>query len=198
MNSSNTHYQITDDHIGIFDNFYDDNLIEKYINYFELYSKNFKTHYRNNALKVKDESVCLMTQNYFEPLDLNLNYLTADFIDIFFQKIYPIYVQKYQILNDITQSIFDIKMQKTKPGEGYHIWHCENDYSGARSRICAFMLYLNDVNEGGETEFLHQKMRISPQKNRLVIWPSYFTHPHRGNPPISGEKYILTGWVEHS
>jgi hypothetical protein len=65
-----------------------------------------------------------------------------------------------------------------------------------RTRICAFILYLNDVEEGGETEFLYQKTRIKPERNKLILWPTSYTHIHRGNPPLSGEKYILTGWVE--
>jgi len=58
------------------------------------------------------------------------------------------------------------------------------------------MLYLNDNFEGGETEFIYQKDRIKPRKNRLLIWPAAYTHVHRGNPPINGDKYIITGWVE--
>ena len=58
------------------------------------------------------------------------------------------------------------------------------------------MLYLNSVTEGGETEFLYQKRRIKPQQGRLLIFPAGFTHTHRGNPPLSGNKYILTSWVE--
>jgi len=55
---------------------------------------------------------------------------------------------------------------------------------------------LNDVEEGGETEFLYLKKRFKPIRDRLLIFPAGFTHTHRGNPPLSGDKYILTGWVE--
>ena len=55
------------------------------------------------------------------------------------------------------------------------------------------MVYLNDVEEGGETEFLYQQLKIKPSKGRVVIWPGSFTHLHRGNPPMS-TKYIATGW----
>ena len=58
------------------------------------------------------------------------------------------------------------------------------------------MLYLNTVEEGGETEFLYQSVRFKPVKNTLLIWPAGYTHTHRGNPPLSNEKYIVTGWVE--
>ena len=78
-------------------------------------------------------------------------------------------------------------------GEGYHFWHCENAAMKARNRILAFMVYLNDVTEGGETEFLYQKCRFKPEKNTMLVWPAQFTHVHRGNPPLSNDKYIITG-----
>ena len=58
------------------------------------------------------------------------------------------------------------------------------------------MLYLNDVKEGGETEFLYQHKRYQPKEGTLLIFPAGFTHTHRGNPPISNDKYIVTGWLE--
>jgi len=39
-------------------------------------------------------------------------------------------------------------------------------------------------------------MRVKPKKGRLILFPAGFTHTHRGNPPLDGEKYIITGWVE--
>ena len=64
------------------------------------------------------------------------------------------------------------------------------------NRIMAWMIYLNDVEDGGETEFLYQSMRVKPKQGTLVLWPAHFTHMHRGNPPLSGEKYIMTSWLE--
>ena len=58
------------------------------------------------------------------------------------------------------------------------------------------MFYLNDVQEGGETEFYYQDLSIKPRKGTMVIAPAYFTHTHRGNVPISNDKYILTSWVQ--
>jgi len=64
------------------------------------------------------------------------------------------------------------------------------------NRLLTRMVYLNDVEEGGETEFLYQSMRVKPKQGTLVIWPAAFTHTHRGNPPLSNSKYIVTGWTE--
>ena len=88
------------------------------------------------------------------------------------------------------------KMQKTGPGEGYHVWHSELD-TMATKRILAWGLFLNDVEEGGELEFLHQGVRFKPKRGALVIWPANFTHLHRGNPPLSGDKYLVTGWYQY-
>ena len=62
-------------------------------------------------------------------------------------------------------------------------------------RTWTTMIYLNDVEEGGETEFLHFSKRIKPKTGRIVIWPAGFPYVHRGNPPLSGVKYILTSWM---
>jgi hypothetical protein len=58
------------------------------------------------------------------------------------------------------------------------------------------MVYLNDVQNGGETEFLYQSLRIKPTKGTAIVWPSEFTHTHRGNPPLSNNKFIITSWFE--
>ena len=55
------------------------------------------------------------------------------------------------------------------------------------------MTYLNDVENGG-TEFMYQNL-ISPAKKGLtLLWPAYYTHPHRGQISSKQEKYIATAW----
>jgi|TARA_B100001094_G_scaffold140545_1_gene136233 hypothetical protein len=91
-----------------------------------------------------------------------------------------------------------VKMQKTYPRGGYHIWHSEVDSIEMVHRVLAWMLYLNDIPEGeGETEFLFQGLRLQPEQGTLLIWPAHFTHMHRGNPVYTTEKYIATGWIEY-
>ena len=90
----------------------------------------------------------------------------------------------------------NLKIQKTLPTQGYHVWHVEyNKGYHNEARAFVFSIYLNDVEEGGETEFLHFSKRVKPKKGRIVIWPAAFPYLHRGNPPLSGEKYILTSWM---
>lgn len=110
---------------------------------------------------------------------------------------YKDYAAKYSILMESAKhGISSMRVQKTESGGGYHDWHYESNGRFHGHRVLAFMLYLNTVNEGGETEFLYQKTRLNAVEGRFVIWPATFTHTHRGNPPLSGNKYIVTGWIE--
>jgi hypothetical protein len=90
----------------------------------------------------------------------------------------------------------DWRFQKTQMSEGYHEWHCEAGGAPFTRRMLAWTIYLNTVEQGGETEFLYQSLRVAPVKGTMVVFPCQFTHVHRGNPPLSGDKYIITGWVE--
>ena len=63
-------------------------------------------------------------------------------------------------------------------------------------KIIAAQLFLNTVEEGGETEFLYQNKRLPPVQGTLALYPAGYTHTHRGNPPLKGNKYIMTTWLE--
>ena len=103
-------------------------------------------------------------------------------------------IQYDQVANVNLQTI-GIKLQKTPPGGGYHVWHYENSSFRAANRELAWMIYLNDMPEGeAETEFLYQKKRYRPQTGTLLIWPAGMTHVHRGNTVFTHDKYITTGW----
>jgi len=187
--------EVREDFIGIFDNFFPENLIEGYLKYFEYCESNNLIYGRDDPARRKDLAINTMG---VEIRERYIQYEQKEFVQIFYSQIWPLYVKKFDLFDKISgkHTIYDIKIQKTKPSEGYHIWHAEQSSKKFADRVFAFTLYLNDVEEGGETEFLYQKCRIKPQKNRLVLWPGHLTHTHRGNPPLSGEKYITTGWLE--
>ena len=121
--------------------------------------------------------------------------------DLFFdglQRCYDAYTNKYSTLrNNGNIRATVMKLQRTSPGGGYHVWHGEQGPGDNARRVVVYMLYLNSIapEEGAETEFLYQKKRFNPVENTMVIWPAAYTHAHRGN-PVLGEtyKYIVTGW----
>jgi prolyl 4-hydroxylase len=85
-------------------------------------------------------------------------------------------------------------------GDSYNN-HCL--FSGQRTYTC--MIYLNDVEEGGETDFLEINTTFSPKKGMAIIWKNSngtgTENPasiHAGMPVIKGRKMIITKWYrEH-
>jgi hypothetical protein len=123
--------------------------------------------------------------------------IANEFNNIFWNKCYKEYSDKFDILKHFNKhTIYSMKLQKTKPGQGFHTWHAETADRESTPRLLTWTVYLNDEFEAGETEFLYQQYRYKPQKGDCIIFPAAYTHTHRGNPPIGGDKYIITGWVE--
>jgi hypothetical protein len=87
-----------------------------------------------------------------------------------------------------------MKLQRTEKGGGYHFFHFEAMDQPTSDRVLVWTIYLNDIEDGGETEFLYQSKRVKAKKGDICIFPANFLYTHRGNPPLSGTKYIVTGW----
>jgi len=86
------------------------------------------------------------------------------------------------------------QIQYYKPSEGFKQWHCERACKKFQYRVLVFMTYLNDVDDGG-TDFKYQNFTSPAKKGLTVIWPSDWTHTHKGQISHTKEKYIVTGWV---
>ena len=57
------------------------------------------------------------------------------------------------------------------------------------------MTYLNNVEDGGATNFSHYGISVKPEIGKTLIWPAEWTHAHNGRIVNSGKKYIITGWM---
>ena len=111
------------------------------------------------------------------------------------------YIEEYKFCNKYASfGIAEgVNVQHYLPNEGYHEWHCERTNANypSTTRHLVFMMYLNDVDDGGETEFYYQKIKIKPQKGKMIIWAADWTHTHRGITSPTQEKYIITGWFNY-
>lgn len=86
-------------------------------------------------------------------------------------------------------------IQRTNPGEHYH-WHIDGGSHNFSHRQLVAIWYLNDVvGPGGETEFLFQNIKVTPEAGKLILFPPFWTHEHRGITLEKGVKYIVTTWV---
>jgi hypothetical protein len=90
------------------------------------------------------------------------------------------------------------QIQYYGPNDGFYAWHTERTgkSSTCNNRHLVYMIYLNDVTDGGGTEFLHQEKVFQPVKGKTLIWPADWTYTHRGIPSPTQDKYILTGWYD--
>lgn len=146
------------------------------------------------GFKNQDERIFMDMSNHN-----NMFHVDADLCKFFYQTLMNTYNEKYRAKYDSLAAVVQhspkgMSVQKTRPHQGYHAWHCENADLCTSSRVMAYTLYLNSVEEGGETEFLYQGVKIKPEPGKLAIFPAYYTHPHRGNPIYKGVKYIVSGW----
>ncbi len=111
------------------------------------------------------------------------------------------YILKYPYCNKYAgwRILENTLIQHYEPGQGYHQWHTErySDDNLISARHLVFLTYLNDVTDGGETEFFHQKLKVNPKKGLTIIFPADWTHTHRGITSLTQNKYIVTGWFNY-
>lgn len=202
-----------DDFIGVFNDAYTQQQCDKYIQFFNnaqkaglvvdrLRSENVSP-FSKDDLSTTANGTHLTDKMLDDTPELaEIYHHSSEFAEVLMTKALKEYCKRYPGLagfpdGEKKMQIQDSKIQKTSPGQGYHVWHHEHGSSGrSPRRVLAFSLYLNNVEEGGETEFIYQKVRFKPVMGQLLIWPAYFTHAHRGNPPLSGNKHLVTGWIE--
>ena len=105
------------------------------------------------------------------------------------------YAQKYQSVMRMTAPANHRMsvpiIEKIEPGQGFG-WHIDAGPRDTYDRFVSALCYLRTVEEGGHTEFPYQQLAIRPTKGLLVLFPPFWTHLHRGAPPVRGVKYNLT------
>jgi prolyl 4-hydroxylase len=80
-------------------------------------------------------------------------------------------------------------------GDDWFDTHVDVTNHESSRRFLSFMWYLNDVETGGNTIF--DGMMIKPKRGTLVIFPPLWMYPHRGEPPLSGPKYIMSAYLHY-
>jgi hypothetical protein len=184
-----------DNFIYIKDNSLDINVCQRMIELFE--QSDLKTPSDNRNSKKS-------TDIYFDPRTLHNTDKWGEWGEVFVPLMHALkdgmgeYVKKYdmlEIMRPFQVNFFNI--QRYQPGEGFYNWHCENNGDmSIINRNLVFMIYLNDLDNGG-TEFLYQNHKEDAVAGKLVIWPAFWTHTHRGVISSTDKKYIVTGWWDY-
>lgn len=109
------------------------------------------------------------------------------------------YLEQWPFLKPPLQEV-DIgafNIQRYNVGGHFGALHTERDSPTSMHRALVWMTYLNDMVEGGSTAFPHYGLELKPERGKTVIWPTDWTHAHRGNVVTQGTKYIITGWMHY-
>jgi prolyl 4-hydroxylase len=90
---------------------------------------------------------------------------------------------------------FIVKRYRANLNESFQLHF---DALGAVSnRYLVFLWYLNDLSEGGTTDFPDLNVSIEPKAGRLLMFPPYWMFQHTGTPPKSGDKFIMSTYLTY-
>ena len=107
------------------------------------------------------------------------------------------YQNQWPFLKSMIKTVYvpGFNIQKYSRGDHFASLHSERTSLDSLHRLFAWMTYLNDVDDGGKTNFSHYGIKIKPETGKTLIWPAEWTHAHTGEILKSGTKYIVTGWM---
>lgn len=86
-------------------------------------------------------------------------------------------------------SVTDVKIEKYERGKGKRIYQFSPNLK--KCMLC-FIIFLNDVIDGGEIEFFGS-FKIKPRQGSVIIFPYEWFITNSDKIPISNDKYIITG-----
>ncbi len=140
----------------------------------------------NESLK-KTTDVIASGKEHWKDVDNNLFRSLAMALKEF-KEIYPYFADMSRFKD------MGYNLQRYREGEYYH-WHVDADNETLAPRQLVALWYLNDVEEGGETDFVFQNASVTPEKGKLMLFPPFWTHEHRAAEVKRGVKYIATTWI---
>jgi len=176
-------------------NIENDNLCKKIIVLFDT-NKNLQN--KGVASSVVDTTIKKTTDISIKPNDLKNTKFKClkDYIEELYN-CYIDYQNQWPFVKSLTENmhIGGFNIQKYSSGDHFSKIHTERSGIKNIHRLFAWMTYLNDVDDGGITNFSHYDIRIKPEIGKTLIWPAEWTHAHNGEIINSGVKYIVTGWI---
>lgn len=92
-----------------------------------------------------------------------------------------------------------LQLQGYQPNgqDGFKV-HIDRASLESSRRELACLIYLNDVDEGGETCFPIQRKAVKPEVGKVVVFPAGFTHPHEARTPVSGPKLVASCFMVYA
>lgn len=133
--------------------------------------------------------------------ELDITPLSDAALKGFFSRAIAEYLARYnadiglEIPVPVSALLAPLRIKRYLPNAGDQFQLHFDSIGEVANRYLVFLWYLNDVDEGGETEFSGLDIRVPPRAGRLLMFPPYWMYQHAGRPPQSGEKYILSTYM---
>ena len=94
--------------------------------------------------------------------------------------------------------IEEFRIKCYKEGEDCFSQHVDVGDLNSSKRFLAFLFYLNDNFDGGNTVFkLPEKHVITPEQGQVLMFPPTWQYPHEGKPVIKGKKFIMSTYLHY-
>ena len=180
-----------DDLIQVYDNALEPEVCDFLIQFFDgqpQFHERLENDYKPNFTQVNVTENCKVSRD----VDLIHNILIKNAFT--YRDKYYEFIDKRVFPESHAFEQFRIKKYESGGSDMFDTHVDVQDYSSAR-RFLSYLWYLNDVDEGGKTVFSGKT--ITPKKGRLVVFPPLWMFPHRGNPPISNTKYLLSTYLHY-
>ena len=191
-----------DNYIRVYDDVIDEESCQKFIEKFEASSDHFLTvHDEDNDERISFKQIVLVDHKEWESVQNGM-------LEVF---------QDYILHYKIDCNIVSKQWPETYGYEAIRIKrYLDNDYDRfdphvdvlnyeTSRRFLTFFIYLNDVEEGGETQFMNINKpgtyipyTIQPKRGRLLMFPPTWQYYHAGLKPISGKKYLLHSYCHYA
>tara|TARA_B100001094_G_C17973745_1_gene691669 strand:- start:229 stop:861 length:633 start_codon:yes stop_codon:yes gene_type:complete len=176
-------------------NIENDNLCNEIIKLFE---ENKSLQKVGKSTLGEDQTVKKTTDITIKPNDLkNIRFKC---LKNYIKELYDCYLDyqnQWPFVENLSENVHvgSFNIQKYSSGDHFSKVHTERDHLPTMHRLFAWMTYLNNVDDGGITNYSHYNIKIKPEKGKTLIWPAEWTHAHSGEIINSGVKYIVTGWI---
>lgn len=166
---------------------------EEIINIFESNDKYINDGYIGDGInhEVKHSSDFYVYPDSKNIVDRLYGEKLTDVVDKMIVEMYK-YMDLFPIFLNTSVEVDGYNIQRYLPSQGFKSWHYES--TEEKIRLFVWMVYLNDVDDGG-TEFMFQKHIEPAEQGKLLFFPADWTYTHRGQISETKTKYILTGWI---
>lgn len=161
----------------------------------EIFESNSDNHVRRDT-----DTYAFTELNFMDIQDKEQKKIVQSFYDLL-----PLYLSMYRKDEDVHNTQFpyrygmeEIRIKKYNKWKDCFKCHVDVGSYASAKRFLVCMMYLNDLTDNsGATFFPDLKATVYPAKNRLVFFPSTWTHLHMGRTPHIDDKYIMSTYLHY-